>query len=100
VSDAASNTIIPQDLNWLGFPKSGKVAYFTEMHFDILLNIAMKQNVTFDYLTLVSRAKFKVGGHTDLKNYFDLIINIGQNQNALYFVEQQIFYLGQINKNK
>ncbi|MDR2910991.1 MAG: hypothetical protein LBV47_06475 [Bacteroidales bacterium] len=100
VLDATSNTIIPKDLNWLGFPKSGKVDNFTEMHFDILFNIAIKQNVTLDYLTLVSKAKFKVGGQTDLKNYFDLSINIGQNQNALYFVEQQIFYLGQINKKQ
>lgn len=100
---AESNALIPKDLNWLGFPKSGKVDNFIEMNFDILLNVAMIQNVTLDYLTLVANAKFKVGGQTeaDIKNYFDMNINIGQNKNALYLAEQQIFYLDRLNnKNK
>jgi len=94
------NVLIPKNLNWLGFPKHGTVDNFTEMHFDILLNIAMEQNVTLDYLTLVTNAKFKVGGQANLKNYFDLNINIGQNQNALYLAEQQIFYLGHLNNKQ
>jgi hypothetical protein len=94
---AELNAIIPKDLDWLGFPKPGKVDNFVTMNFDILLNIATKQNVTLDYLTLVTQAKFKVGGQTKMKNFFDLNINIGQNQDALYLAEQQIFYLGQLN---
>ena len=92
--------IIPKDLNWLGFPKSGMVDSFVEMNFDILFNIALKHNVIFDYIMLVSKAKFKVGGQADLANYFDLNINIGQNQNSLYLVEQQIFYLSNLKQDK
>jgi len=96
------NNLTPKDLNWLGFPKPGKVDNFMEMNFDVLLNIAMKQNITLDYLTLVTKAKFKVGGgQADMENYFDLNINIGQNQNALYLAEQQVFYLDHLKqKNK
>lgn len=97
---ADSNALIPKDLNWLGFPKSGKVDNFTNICFDILLNIAIKQNVTLDYLTLVTKAKLKVGGQADIKNYFDLNINIGQNQDSLYLAEQQIFYIGHLNKKQ
>ena len=94
------NALVLKDLNWWGFPKPGKVDNFTEMQFDILLNIALQQNVVLDYLTLVTKAKFKVGGQADTKNYFDLNINIGQNQNALYLAEQQIFYIGHLNKKQ
>jgi len=97
---AEPNALIPKDLNWWGFPKSGKVDNFTEMNFDILLNIALKQNIILDYLTLVTKAKFKVGGQANLINYFDLNINIGQNQDALYLAEQQIFYLGHLTKKQ
>jgi hypothetical protein len=93
-----SSTLIPKDLNWLGFPKPGKIDVFTEMQFDLLLNIALQENVTLDYLTLVTQAKFKTGWSSKENNYFDLNIKIGQNQDALYLAKQQIFYLGQLNK--
>ena len=91
--------IIPKDLSWLGFPKPGKVDDFVKTDFDILFNIALKQNITLDYITLVSKAKFKVGGQAGLANYFDLNINIGKNENVLYLVEQQIFYLSNLKQN-
>ena len=34
--------LFPKDLNWLGFPKPGKIENFTEMDFDLLLNIYFK----------------------------------------------------------
>jgi len=95
---AESNSIIPKDLDWLGFPKPGKIDGFTEIQFDILLNIAPMQSITLDYISLVTQARFKIGGVVNEKNYFDLNINIGQKQDALYLAEQQIFYLGQLNK--
>lgn len=95
---ADSSSLIPKDLNWWGFPKPGKIDSFTEMHFDLLLNISMKQNVTTDYITLVTEAKFKIGWSPNEINYFDLNINISKNQDALYLAKQQIFYLGELNK--
>ncbi len=95
---AESNSVVPKDLDWLGFPKPCKIDGFTEIQFDILLNIVPTQNITLDYISLVTPARFKIGGTMSEKNYFDLNINIGQNQDALYLAEQQIFYLGQLNK--
>ncbi len=97
---AQQNTITPKDLNWLGFPKSIKTENFLHTPFDILMNIATTQNTALKYITLTSNAKFKTGIHTDMQNYFDLSINIDQSQDALYFVKQQIFYLGQINNKQ
>ncbi len=95
---ADSSSIIPKDLNWLGFPKPGKIDNFLEIQYDLLINIALEQNVTLDYITLMAQAKFKTGWSPDETNYFDLNINISQNPDALYLAKQQIFYLGQLNK--
>jgi hypothetical protein len=95
-----ANTLSPKDINWLKFPKPGVIDEFTKMQFDVMLNIALEQNITLDYITLQTKAKFKIGWSPSEKNYFDLNINISQNKNALYLAEQQIFYLGQLNKKK
>ncbi len=93
-----SNTLTSADLNWLGFPKPEKIDDFTNIKFDVLINIALSQNLILDTITLLSKAKFKVGSSPDETNFFDLNINIGENDDAMYLAEQQIFYLAQLNK--
>jgi hypothetical protein len=93
-----TNTLTIKDLNWLGFPKPEKTDDFSSIQFDILFNIASKQNLILDYLTIISKAKFKVGNGAEDSNYFDLNINIGKKDDAIYIVKQQIFYLAQLNK--
>jgi hypothetical protein len=56
------------------------------------------QNI--NYITALSRAKFKTGWSPDEKNFFDLNIKINEKQDALYLAKQQIFYLSQLNVNK
>lgn len=92
------NTITPGELNWLGFPKTGPADEFMATEFDLLLNIALNQNRVLDYLTALSKARFKIGWSPDQSNFFDLNINIGEKQNALFLARQQIFYLSQLNK--
>ncbi|NOR74296.1 MAG: hypothetical protein GQ525_03970 [Draconibacterium sp.] len=96
---ANSNTLTTADINWLGFPKPDKIIDFTSINFDLLINISLKQNLVLETITLLSEAKFKVGSSPDEKNYFDLNINIEENNDTMYLVEQQIFYLAQLNKN-
>jgi len=64
----------------------------------LLLNIALNQNRVLDYLTALSKARFKIGWSPDQSNFFDLNINIGGKQDALFLARQQIFYLSQLNK--
>jgi hypothetical protein len=92
------NSLAVNDLNWLGFPKPEKINDFTSVNFDVLFNITPNQNLILDYITLVSKAKFKVGCSTSDSNYFDLNINIDKKDDTMYLVEQQIFYLAQLNK--
>ncbi len=93
-----SNVLTPGELNWLGLPKPGPVDDFIDMEFDLLLNIALNQTRVLDYITALSRAKFKIGWSPLDQNFFDLNINIGARKEAMFLAEQQIFYLAQLNK--
>jgi len=96
----AANTLTVKDLDFWGLPKKEKVDDFISIKFEILLNIALENNLVLDYLTALSQARFKVGSSPKTKNYFDMNINIGENSNPLYLAKQQIFYLAQLNKKK
>jgi len=93
-----SSIITSKNLNWMGLPKPGPVDDFIKTEFDVLFNIALEQNLVLDYITSLSHAKFKTGWSPEKHNFFDLNINIGNKQDALYLAEQQIFYLRQLNK--
>jgi hypothetical protein len=95
--EAGNNTITPKDTNWLGFPKKGFAEDFLNTEFDLLLNIALEQNLLLDYLTALSRARFKVGWSPNEHNFYDLNINIKGKHDALYLASQQIFYIRQLN---
>ncbi|MFW5831863.1 MAG: DUF6913 domain-containing protein [Prolixibacteraceae bacterium] len=97
---ANSNAVTKKDLNWMGLPVSVSVENFIETEFDLLLNVSLQQNLILDYITAMSRAKFKIGWSPVNENYFDLNINIGRKQDAMYLARQQIFYLDQLNKTK
>jgi len=98
VVDVGINAITPQTTNWLGFPKKGIAEDFLNTEFDLLLNIALDNNLVLDYLTALSKARFKVGWSPEENNFYDLNINIKGKQDALFLARQQIFYLGQLNK--
>lgn len=94
---ANSNTLTTNDLTWIKLPRPEKIDDFVSINFDVLINMALRQNPVLDYIMLLSKAKFKVGSSPNETNYFDLNINIGENDDSMYLVEQQIFYLAQLN---
>jgi len=95
----ANNTLTVNDLNWWGIPKPEKTHDFMDMHFDVLLNIALKQSFALDYITALTPADFKIGSSQNDTNYFDLNIKIGENEDSMFLAKQQIFYLAQLNNN-
>jgi hypothetical protein len=96
-----ANSLTVKDLNFWGLPKLELISDFLNIKFDILLNISLNQNLVLDYITLLSKARFKVGWSPEENNYFDLNINIGEKQDVMFLVKQQIFYLAQLkNKNQ
>lgn len=97
---ARANSLALEDLNWWGIPKPEKVGDFMEMQLDLLLCLAAEKNYAVDYITALSQAKFKIGSSEKDNSYFDLNIKIGQNKDALFLAEQQIFYLAQLNNTR
>ena len=93
-----TNTLTVQDLDFWGLPKKEKIEEFTNIKFEILLNIALENNLALDYIIAHSKAKFKVGSSPNTTNFFDLNINIEENRDPMYLAKQQIFYLSQLNK--
>ncbi|MCY1720868.1 hypothetical protein OU798_10965 [Prolixibacteraceae bacterium Z1-6] len=94
-----ANSLTVVDLNWWGIPKPDKIGEFVEIEFDLLLNIALEPNFAVNYVTALSKARFKIGSSPNDENYFDLNIKIAENQDAMFLAKQQIFYLAQLNKN-
>jgi len=100
ITETSTNILTPKDLNWYGLPKPGPVDDFINTEFDLLLNIALDQTLLFDYVTALSKARFKIGWSPKESNFFDLNINIKGKPDAFYLARQQIFYLGQLNKSE
>nr|WP_321356518.1 hypothetical protein [uncultured Draconibacterium sp.] len=96
---AEANSLTVNDLSWWGIPKTEKVSDFIEMELDLLLCLAAEKNYAVDYITALSRAKFKIGSSESDNSYFDLNIKIDQNKDAMFLAEQQIFYLAQLNNS-
>lgn len=92
-----ANSLTTDDLNWWGIPKPEKVGDFIDLELDVLLCLAAEKNLAVDYITVLSKAKFKIGSSESDDSYFDLNIKIGQNKDAMFLAKQQIFYLAQLN---
>ena len=91
-------TLTVKDLDFWGLPKKEKVDEFVNIKFEVLFNIAIENNLALDYITALSQARFKIGSSAGNTDYFDLNINIGENNDPMYLAKQQIFYLSQLNK--
>jgi len=90
-----------KDVTWYGAPK-GEIAdcYFGKRP-DMLFIISFTENLTVEYLTRLSEAKFKIGCFKEEENDLDLMINpAGKNYEVGYFLEQVKHYVNMLNPSK
>ena len=90
--------ITKNELNWFGKP-GGPVAeaYFTSEP-DILFVFSFAQNLSVDFLSQLSLAKFKVGCFTEANNDYDLMINPPGGKCDLKFLTEQVkLYINMLN---
>jgi len=95
------NFLTKKEVTWYGAPK-GEIAeaYFSKTP-DLLFVINFKEDLTIEYLTRLSRARFKVGCFTENENDLDLMINPGNKACEVgYFIEQVEHYVGLLNPAK
>lgn len=87
-----------KDVNWYGSPKGEVAEMFNRLHPDLLFVICFDNNLTIDFFTWLSGARFKVGCYTENENDFDLMINANMAKvEVAYLIEQMKHYIQMLN---
>lgn len=90
-----------KDVSWFGSPKGAVVETFFKKEPDILFVISFRDILTIEYLTKLSRAKFKVGCYTEKENDLDFMINSANKDCTVeFFIEQVKHYITLLNPSK
>lgn len=81
-----SNRLTLAGLDFWGLPQKAVIGQFVEQQFDVLLNFSLNQSEVFDYITIKSKAKFKVSAIVT-SPYSDLIVAHGSNASVNFIGE-------------
>jgi len=87
-----------QFIRWFGRPKTSDGIHFMDASFDILIDLSIIKTIALQYLLVHSNAKFKVGWQGTEPNYYDLNIDVSENPQSKFLMEQIVFYLEKINE--
>lgn len=83
-----------------GVPQDTKIDGFQKLNLDILICAFEEECLPLEYIVATSKAKFRVGAFSKTKtNYYELMINMKNNQPLLYLLKQIQHFLKVINKN-
>lgn len=85
------------NVSWSGRPKKGDGLQFMQEQFDILIDLSIQKVLALQYLVVYTFAAFKVGWESTEYNYYDLNINVKENPNCRFLMEQIVYYLDNIN---
>jgi hypothetical protein len=87
--------ITRKDINWYGGPKGEKAELYFSKKTDMLFVISFEKNLTIEYLSQLSTAKFKIGCYAE-EDLCDLDLMINPANKACevgYFIEQVKHYI-------
>lgn len=87
-----------KNLNWFRQPKCEAVNNFIELNFDILIDFTLYKWFPVQYITGLSKAKFKVGSLIENNSNYDMMIDISKNESLDYLIQQVTHYLSVINE--
>ena len=85
-----------KNLNWLGNPKHETINTILRKEYDLLFDFSIKKYFIFEYITVLSKAKFKIGLFSDSSQYYDFMINLGKDIDFKKYVEDVKHYLSNI----
>ena len=89
-----------KDIDWIFRPKSNNVNEFQNTPFDILFNFTSTTNKPLEYISALSRAKFRIGTLSENTLCYDLMVDCKSNSNITKIIEQMKFYLGKMNRKE
>ena len=88
--------IAKSDFSFLGIPRKASILDFTREPVDLLIDISLSDDIRAQYIRAMSVAAMKVGWSNLKPDYFDLSMNVGQQPDAAYLVQQITHYLQEI----
>lgn len=90
-----------KNLSWAGVPRGQQVEEFALKKFDLLLACFPAENISLEYISYISHARWRVGAYANDKTFcYDLMINIGERKELDYLLEQMVSFLNQIKYDK
>ncbi len=92
------NLFSRKDLGWMLIPKSLVVTDFINKPFDLLFDLSMNDFFPVEYISRLSKSKFKVGRFTSDHKSFDLMFELNQTNKLETYLEHIKYYLNLINK--
>ncbi len=83
-----------KDLSFYMIPKNILVNNFSKGDFDILINLNVENCFPLQYISGISKAKFRVGRYDPANTHFyDLMIKTTEHESLQHFIEQVDHYL-------
>jgi len=89
--------IAKSNLNWYLKPSGEAVDSFFNQDPDILVDFTQGLPLELQFLVQLSPARFKIGCYTELKNDYDLMINLTEQDDMAYLSEQIRHYVSMLN---
>lgn len=94
------NLFSRKELSWSRIPKSPVVNDFIDKPFDVLLDLSLTDFFPIEYISRLSKSKFKVGRLTNNHNSYDLMFDIKNEKKLETYLEHIKNYVNLINKVK
>ncbi len=80
-------------------PKGERVEQFIKEPFDLLINLFFEENLALEYISTLSKARFRIGRFVEHLHCFDLMINsLKKEGNIPFFTQQMELFLQKMNK--
>ena len=86
-----------KNLSWTLAPEDERVDKFAAQNFDLLLGCFIGPNLPLEFVTRISKARWRVGAYIANKtDCYDMMVNVGDKTDIQYLIDQTTYFLNQI----
>lgn len=91
------NLFSKKELNWFMVPKTPVVTDFIDKPFDVLFDLSLTDHFPLEYISRLSKSKFKIGRFTEVHDSYDLMFELNKDHKLDEFLEYIKKYINLIN---
>jgi len=86
-----------KNLSWTLAPEDERVNKFADKPFDLLLGCFIGPNLPLEFITCISKARWRVGAYVESKtDCYDMMVNVSDKTDLSYLLQQTTYFLNQI----